>query len=190
MRRVNIAITRSRLALSGREEGMKQVPVAAVRRQRLDQEAAVPDGLQWLASVPTHATGLWSLRGPLHRRRRQTKTATSATAMALFAFQGAGHTPRQGPLSSPTSRRGWNWLLKSRTATALLWQGTVGHHRFYSQAQSMIAICELCGMTQDSAARARPLRRSVAYAVKAQDSLGGWRYQPGFDSDSQSPVGS
>ena len=47
---------------------------------------------------------------------------------------------------------------------------------------AMIAICELYAMTDDSRLR-MPAQRSVDYAVKIQDSLGGWRYQPGSDSD-------
>ena len=62
------------------------------------------------------------------------------------------------------------------------WRGRVEHHRLYSQAQAMIAVCELYGMTEDSRLR-MPAQRAVDYAVKIQDSLGGWRYQPGSDSD-------
>ena len=46
----------------------------------------------------------------------------------------------------------------------------------------MIAVCELYGMTKDSQLRTAA-ERSVDYAVRTQDELGGWRYQPGYDSD-------
>ncbi len=68
-------------------------------------------------------------------------------------------------------------------------RGSIGHHRLYSQAQAMIAVCELYGMTKDSQVRLAA-ERAVDYAVKSQDSLGGWRYQPALTATHRSLAGS
>ena len=53
----------------------------------------------------------------------------------------------------------------------------------YAHAQATIALCELYGMTKDSLYR-EPARRAIEYACSVQDKKnGGWRYQPGVDSD-------
>jgi hypothetical protein len=166
------------LALTGREPGMKKVLLAAYGGNALT-EGAVTDGLEWLKRNQ-RKDGTWSLTGP-YTDGAQNENRTAATAMALLAFQGAGHTHLVGSYQDVV-KRGSQALLKMQNPDGDFWKGTLGHHRLYSQAMATIAVCELYGMTQDSQLRSAA-ERAVAYAVKAQDSLGGWRYQPGFDSD-------
>ncbi len=55
--------------------------------------------------------------------------------------------------------------------------------RFYSHSIAALALCEAYGMTQDEAIR-EPAQRAVNFMVETQDPVGGgWRYQPGFESD-------
>jgi hypothetical protein len=166
------------MALSGREKGSKAVLLAAYGGTALT-EAAVTEGLNWLQRNQLK-DGTWSLTGP-YSDGAYNENPTAATAMALLAFQGAGHTHRSGSYEKVVSR-GCEALLKMQRRDGDFWRGTVEHHRLYSQAQAMIAVCELYAMTDDSRLR-MPAQRSVDYAVKIQDSLGGWRYQPGSDSD-------
>jgi hypothetical protein len=56
------------------------------------------------------------------------------------------------------------------------------HQQLYMQAQCTIALCELFGMTGDSRYR-EPAERAIKYAVRIQDKAGGWRYEPGNESD-------
>ena len=84
------------LALSGREEGTKQVLLAAYGGTALT-EAAVTEGLNWLKRNQTK-DGSWSLTGP-YSDGCYNENPTAATAMALLAFQGAGHTHRVRLLS-------------------------------------------------------------------------------------------
>ena len=46
----------------------------------------------------------------------------------------------------------------------------------------MIAVCEISGMTKDSMFK-EPAQKAIDYAVKIQAKEGGWRYNPGSDSD-------
>jgi hypothetical protein len=166
------------LALSGREAGSKAMLLAAYGGTALT-ESAVTDGLEWLRRNQ-QKDGTWKLDGP-YGDGATVDNPTAATAMALLAFQGAGHTHRAGKYRTVVNR-GIRALVKMQNREGDFFQGSVGHHRLYSQAQATIAVCELYGMTNDSSLRLAA-ERAVDYAVKAQDSLGGWRYQPAFDSD-------
>ena len=101
--------------------------------------------------------------------------------MALLAFQGAGHTHKNGKYKEQVNR-GWRVLLKMQDKDGNFYHGDEDGHRLYSQAQAMIAVCEIYGMTKDSMFR-EPAQKAVDYAVKIQAQEGGWRYRPGQDSD-------
>src|SRR5690242_7130796 len=61
--------------------------------------------------------------------------------------------------------------------------GIPSQHQLYAHAQCTIAVCELYGMSHDSAYR-RAAERAIVFCVRAQDQkLGGWRYEPAQDSD-------
>ncbi len=168
------------LALSGREAGMKKMLLAAYGGNALTEDA-VTQGLEWLKRNQQR-DGTWKLSGPYSDGVTGIDNPTAATSMALLAFLGAGHTHQAGKYR-PVVNKGLKALLKMQGPDGDFWKrGSIGHHRLYSQAQAMIAVCELYGMTKDSQVRLAA-ERAVDYAVKSQDSLGGWRYQPGFDSD-------
>ncbi len=168
------------MALSGREKGFKQALLAAYGGNQTT-ESAVHRGLLWLKRNQRR-DGSWSLVGP-YQDGGQTENQVAATAMALLAFQGAGHTHRAGEFK-PTVDKGWNWLKKQQDMQGDFWNDAKGtyNHRLYSQAQATIAICELYGMTRDPEFR-EPAQRAIDYAVKIQAAEGGWRYHPGSDSD-------
>jgi hypothetical protein len=142
-------------------------------------ESAVAMALEWLRRNQ-RADGTWSLTGPYANGGRA-ENVTAATAMALLAFQGAGHTHQQGRYKD-TVNKAWKAMLRMQKTDGDFWKGSVRSHRLYSQAQATIAVCEIYGMTKDSRFRA-PAQRAVDYAVKIQDDLGGWRYEPGTGSD-------
>ena len=165
-------------ALTGREPGSKEALLAAYGGNARTEECVLL-GLEWLASNQMR-DGSWSLTGP-YSNGGQIENPTSATAMALLAFQGAGYTHQSGRFKNNV-RRGSTALLRMQDANGCFYRGSVSHHRLYSQAQAMIAVCELYAMTHDSQLRIAA-DRAVEYAVRIQDSLGGWRYEPGSESD-------
>lgn len=166
------------IALDGREPGMKATLLLAYGGDETT-EAAVRKGLEWLQRNQNR-DGTWSLTGPFSSGALG-EDKTAATAMAMLAFQGAGHTHRSVPFGK-TVQKGWQALKKMQRENGDFWRGTIQHHRLYAQAQATIAVCELYGMTQESMYR-QPAQSAIDYAVKIQDRLGGWKYEPGFGSD-------
>ena len=165
-------------ALEGREPGMKEALLAAYGGTP-GTEAAVELALQWFKRNQ-HRNGFWSLTGP-YRDGAAIENQVAASAMALLAFQGAGHTHLRGDYIDVV-RKGWYALLGSQKPDGDFWRGGVEHQRLYAQAQATIALCEMYGMSRDEEYR-EPAQRAIDYAIKVQDAQGGWRYRPGSGSD-------
>jgi hypothetical protein len=169
------------VALTGREPGMKEALLKSYGGTA-KTEGAVALGLRWLAAQQ-HKSGMWSLSGP-YADGSQSENPEAATAMALLAFQGAGYTPMSDPQHdfTPVVRRGWNALLKRLDSEGRFFHDIPTSHQLYTQAQCTIALCELYAMTGD-AQYYEAAQRAVDYCVKVQSREGGWRYEPGADSD-------
>lgn len=145
---------------------------------------AVERGLRWLARQQTTKgshVGSWSMRGPFDDGS-YSENRVAATAMAMLAFQGDGNTHREGPYAKSVDG-GLKFLIKTQSRRdGFFAHDAPGHERTYAQAQATIAICELYAMTKDSSLRG-PAQAAVDYAVKAQSTEGGWRYEPRQGSD-------
>ena len=176
-----VAPTAIGIALTGREPGMKQAMLLSGGGTAMT-EGAVALGLRWLA-VQQRRTGLWSLVGPYADGSRA-ENPEAATAMALLAFQGAGYTPAGDPkhLFTPVVRHGWTALLKRMEPDGHFFHEVPMSHQLYTQAQCTIALCELYAMTGD-AEYYNAAQKAVDYCVRIQSPEGGWRYNPGDDSD-------
>lgn len=142
-------------------------------------ESAVEAGLKWLARNQTK-DGSWSLRGP-YDDGGSAENRPAATAMALLAFMGAGNTHLEGEYKSVVEK-GIRYLVKKQDRDGYFAKETREHQQAYAQAQCSVAICELYAMTKDSWLR-DPAQLAIKCAEDWQAPEGGWRYQPGFDSD-------
>lgn len=170
------------MALHGRQEG------SATKKGLLGKygggattEAAVMRGLEWLAKNQQR-NGSWSLAGPFSGgASRDLDNEAAATAMALLAFQGAGNTHLEGKFKSNVANA-WRWLLTQQDKDGCFFQNGGFNHRFYTQGQCSIAICELYGMSKDSKVK-EPAQRAINYCLRSQSAEGGWRYTPNADSD-------
>jgi hypothetical protein len=168
------------LALSGRQAGSTKNVLLGKYGGNATTESSVINGLQWLVKQQK-SDGGWSLSGPYQDGGSEENTP-AATAMALLAFQGQGNTHRTGKFKDNVIK-GWKYLLKLQGKDGNFVTTGLAHQRLYAQAQCTIALCELYGMTNDSSYR-RPAELAIKYALFAQDKkLGGWRYEPGRDSD-------
>lgn len=172
------------LEFSGREEGIKKALLKAYGGTALTEDA-VKEGLRWLARQQK-PKGMWSLQGP-YRGGTTVENEEAATAMALLAFQAAGHTPKYSERSEDSYARvvarAWKALLRSQQKDGQFFNNRIAEqHQLYTQAMCTIALCELYGMTRDDEYR-DPAQKAVDYCVKIQASEGGWRYQPGIDAD-------
>ena len=143
---------------------------------------AVAEALKWLARNQGK-DALWSLTGK-YADGASSENRDAATAMALLAFQGAGYTPMSDPKEPFTGAvaQGWRALVKRQKKDGSFFDEGSPNGRLYTQGLCTIAVCELYGMTKDSEYR-DAAQRAVDYCLKVQSAEGGWRYQPGFDSD-------
>lgn len=148
-----------------------------------DTEAAIERGLEFLARKQRN-DGSWHLEDFGDNPRLRSDTA--ATALALLAFQGAGYSHRQYQYA-PVCKSALEFLISHQKQDGDLYipmdEMSNLNARFYSHSIASLALCEAFGMTQDEALR-EPAQRAVSFMVKTQDPVGGgWRYQPGFESD-------
>lgn len=182
------------MLLEGRHRGRAGDLLAAYGGNRLTEEAVLA-GLEWLARNQ-QKDGSWSLMGPYDDGAME-ENKLAATAMALLAFQGHGDThiaPDRGAFKtekeferavrfSKIVANGWSAMLKTLEKDGSFKVTCPSHERLYAQGQATIAICEIYAMTGDEKFK-EPAQRVVDYAVKVQDPQGGgWRYEPGVDSD-------
>lgn len=167
-------------ALTGRTPGRKDALLKALGGTAVT-EAAVLEGLRWLDRVQNKDGG-WSLVGK-YPGGAASENREAATAMALLAFQGAGKLPTNAKSDfGQTVSRGWRWLLKQQQPDGSFFHRGGSNHRFYTHAQCTIALCELLAMTGDEQYR-EPATKAVNYLIETQSERGGWRYQPGTQSD-------
>ncbi|GIW94552.1 MAG: hypothetical protein KatS3mg110_2593 [Pirellulaceae bacterium] len=164
--------------LEGRRVGSKEALLAAYGGTATT-EKAVRLALEWLKRQQ-QSDGSWRLDGP-YPDGGFDESRVAATAMALLAFQGAGHTHQTGEYAQVV-RRGSTALLKMQDQDGNFFHRGPRHHRLYSQAMATIAICELYGMTKDEKLL-RAAESAVEYCVNIQAPEGGWRYDPKVDSD-------
>ncbi len=149
-------------------------------------EKAIDLGLAFLArnQLPD---GRWTLAHFAEQDGRPTMLSdTAATALAILAFQGAGYNHQQYKYQEVVSN-GLKFLLSNQAENGDLYvvQGGLnnGPVWLYSHAIATLALCEAYGMTQDPALQEQT-QKAVDFVVAAQQAdRGGWRYQPGRDSD-------
>lgn len=107
---------------------------------------------------------------------------TAATGLVLLTYLGAGYTHLDEKYRSVV-RRGVEWLVKHQKPDGDLFAGGSRFTHFYSHGMAAMALCEVYGMTQDPELR-EPARKAVEFIVNTQDPRrGGWRYDPGQESD-------
>lgn len=163
--------------VSGRTGALKKVLLAAYGGTDKTEEA-VAAGLRWIVRQQAK-DGSWSLVGP-YEDGGFAESKIAATSMALIALAGAGNTHFEGEYKENVSE-GLKWLTRQNKRGEFS-HGRQGHHRTYSQAQAMIALCELYSMTNDSWLRPY-CQQALDYSKDTQSTEGGWRYAPQSDSD-------
>lgn len=165
--------------LKGRDSGSKQN--LAIRFGATNGVIdSVALALEWIARQQ-QKNGSWSLTKP-YSKGAPYENVNAATAMAMLALQGDGNTHLKGKYQKNVAG-GLQILLRSQAANGALHQGATSEHQMmYTHAFATIVLCELYGMTNDSRLR-EPCERAVKYLVTVQSSEGGWRYRPGYESD-------
>ena len=109
------------------------------------------------------------------------KTSWRLRPWPCWPFRERATRTSRAPTTSKWQTPG-NTCWAGRTRTAISGAEAMAQQRLYSQAQATIALCELYGMTKDSTLR-EPAQRAIDYAIRIQAPEGGWRYDPGLDTD-------
>ncbi|MDA1232976.1 MAG: terpene cyclase/mutase family protein, partial [Planctomycetota bacterium] len=144
-----------------------------------ESEDAVERGLAWLASTQS-PDGHWSIRGFPGDATFQADSA--ATGLALLAYLGAGYTHQSGKYQHVVDR-GVKWLLEHQKPNGDLFADELEFVWLYSHGMASIALCEAYGMTKDPELKG-PAQRALNFIIASQHpEFGGWRYRPGFESD-------
>ena len=162
-------------------------------------ERAVAAALNWLARHQT-LNGQWSLD---HRSRCKGgntcsgaglfKSDEAATGLAILTFLAAGETHKSKGIYEKHVSQGLAWLMKQQSQSGDLSGAkdptSTGGKPMYAHAIATLALCEAYGMTKDDPKTnderlGSAARKAVAYLVRAQnESTGGWRYTPNYESD-------
>jgi len=138
-------------------------------RELVRIEAAVDRALEYLA---THQKpdGSWP-------QAVSPQPNTGIDSLCLLAFMGRGHVPDRGPYRE-TVGRAIDGLLNARQPTGLLVRkGGNSHGPMYEHALATLALIEASGWTSREGLR-ETCQQAVDVIVAAQNTEGGWRYQP------------
>jgi hypothetical protein len=159
-----------------------------------ETEQAVEIGLEFLARHQA-PDGSWKLHdfgngkpGYADAGLASVEADTAGTGLALLAFLGAGYTHHDAKYGD-VIERGLTFLLRNQKPDGDLYvpprRNPEGSNTwFYSHGIASIALCEALGMTRDDDLLRKPAQRAVDFIVASQDpQFGGWRYRPGFGSD-------
>jgi len=148
-----------------------------------ETEAAIERGLEFLSRYQRE-DGSWHLEDFGDNPRLRSDTA--ATGLSLLAFQGAGYSHRQYQYAE-VCKSALEYLIANQRPNGDLYiamdDPSNSNVRFYSHSIAALALCEAYGMTQDEALK-EPAQKAVDFMINSQDPVGGgWRYQPGYESD-------
>lgn len=172
-------------ALAGR--GMKG-KLLGEKGGTIETEEAVESGLAWLAAHQL-PSGFWSLTGQAQGGKgKYTKGADfenqeAATAMALLAFFGAGHTPKNNSPHAKVIDKAVKALIRGQDAKGNLFHGSQKDDLLYTQALCTMALCEYLALDPTNSELKAPCEKAVKFCLETQSDSGGWKYTPRLDSD-------
>ncbi len=136
-------------------------------------EEAVRLGLEWLARIQAE-DGSWDYTkyGVGEQQRAAQAHRVGVAGLALLAFLGQGHNHLDPGPFRDTVAKAIKYLLNVQDANGRF-PGTL-----YAQGICTMALVEAYGLTNDTPLLP-PAQKGVEAIVAAQNSTGGWNYQPG-----------
>ncbi|MBM4032417.1 MAG: terpene cyclase/mutase family protein [Planctomycetes bacterium] len=136
-------------------------------------EAAVALGLDWLKRTQDD-DGSWDYAkyGVAEAHREEQAHRVGVAGLALLAFLGAGHNPRDPGPFRDTVAKAIKFLLAAQDPDGRF-PGSL-----YAQGICTMALVEAYGLT-DETEFLLPAQKGVDFIVRAQGASGGWDYQPG-----------
>ena len=175
-----------------------------------ESEAAVADGLDWLARHQMPA-GHWGPEGLGNSNLSQCELGNpcsgkggeyeaSQTGLALLAFQAGGNYYFNDSTHSDAVRRGLDWLVENqRSDGGLIGTHPAGRKRqfhqyyMYEHGIAAFALGEACAVARASGETPDPrylraLRKAMGFIEEMQHNDGGWRYAPALGRPSDTSV--
>lgn len=140
-------------------------------------ERAIQNALKFLAGCQL-PSGAWTYGnvGP----------NVGVTSLTLLAFMAAGHVPEQGEYAGVIDR-GLGWILANVQPSGLIhYADGASHGPMYEHAAATLLLSEAYGMSERPEIPAA-IQSAVRVIINAQNSEGGWRYQP-FSRDADVSV--
>lgn len=99
------------------------------------------------------------------------------TSLAILAFLATGNVPEQGEYA-PVLDRGIGWVLANAQPSGFIhYADGSSHGPMYEHAAATLMLSEVYGMSERPEIAAA-IQAAVRVIVNAQNSEGGWRYQP------------
>ncbi|MGE0713628.1 MAG: hypothetical protein AB7N76_36835 [Planctomycetota bacterium] len=145
---------------------------------------ALNAGLDWLARHRTRE-GVWA---PVPRDHHDPSTIPASgaqlgqTGLAVVSFLAAGHEPgKPGPYQE-LLRTARAWLLALNKDGSFPQRRYNGLSNYYEQAIGLLALAE-CLQREDDPATRQAVERSVRFLTKTRTKDYGWRYTPGYGTD-------
>ncbi len=132
------------------------------------QRRAVEKGLAWLASRQTASGSFGSAGG-------EGGQPAAITALSTLAFMQGGNLPGRGRYGTNV-RKGVDYLLSVTSGSGLI-AGPSASSVMYGHGFSTLCLAEVYGMKGDDTVKEK-LQRAVRLIVNAQNTEGGWRYDP------------
>ena len=142
-------------------------PVQRVARVKLTPEVqeAISKGLVFLSKTQKQ-DGSWGDKHPV-----------ADTSLALMSFMLQGHVPGRGSYGDHMER-GLAYIVNVGKKGRGGYLGTPSHHGgMYEHGLAILALSEAWGQSTNRDLR-NTLRRAVDVTIRAQNSQGGWRYNP------------
>jgi hypothetical protein len=133
-----------------------------------ESELAVRKGLEYLAQKQA-ANGHWD--SGIYR------DDAAVSGLCTLAFLSAGHQPGRGKYGDILNRAA-DYLADSVQRNGLVGRGGSAGPPMYGHGFATLCLAELYGMTKREDFRTK-VEAAVNLIVTAQNSEGGWRYQPG-----------
>lgn len=181
-------------SFKGRVQRIEQQVAGGDATSAPRSEAAIERGLDFLKQLQQPA-GNWAFDklGDLPVPPSEVPNVQAngaATGLSLLAMLGGGYD-HFGGKHQEAVKRGLAYLVTNQNASGEIFpednpengQAAWQVARFYSHGIATLALCEAYGMTGDPELQ-QPAQRAIDYIERTQvDSLGGWRYTPGLNSD-------
>jgi hypothetical protein len=148
------------------------------------ERPSLQGALDWLCASQLE-DGAWPAATDAAAQRTTAGSRVGVTGLAVLALLADGNTTQVGPRAG-SLRAGVDWLLAQQAESGLIGEAS-GHAFLYGHAIGLLALAEASNLSggETSERLADPIQRAAAFAERARNPYGAWRYDvpPVGDND-------